>query len=65
MESGVCLVTGAGRGIGKSIALALGAQGCKVAVNYSASSAAGGWRASGALHAGSSMPLPACVQTQR
>lgn len=65
VESGVCLVTGAGRGIGKSIALALGAQGCKVAVNYSASSAAGGWRASGALHAGSSMPLPACVQTQR
>lgn len=39
VETGVCIVTGASRGIGKAIALALGAAGCKVAVNYSASSA--------------------------
>ena len=36
----MAIVTGSGRGIGRSIALALGAAGCKVAVNYSASSAA-------------------------
>ncbi|PRW44528.1 3-oxoacyl-[acyl-carrier] reductase 4-like [Chlorella sorokiniana] len=34
LESGVCIVTGSSRGIGKAVALALGAQGCKVAVNY-------------------------------
>ena len=34
----VCLVTGSSRGIGKAIALALGAEGAKVVVNYSASS---------------------------
>ena len=34
------MVTGASRGIGRAIALALGAAGCKVAVNYSASSGA-------------------------
>lgn len=39
-ESDVAVVTGASRGIGKSIALALGAAGCRVAVNYSASSSA-------------------------
>ena len=36
----MCVVTGASRGIGRAIALALGAAGCKVAVNYSASSGA-------------------------
>jgi NAD(P)-dependent dehydrogenase (short-subunit alcohol dehydrogenase family) len=43
VESGVCVVTGGSRGIGKAIALALGAQGCKVAVNYSSSPDKGGW----------------------
>eukprot|EP00877_Chromochloris_zofingiensis_P014851 jgi/Chrzof1/961/Cz01g34370.t1_KAR1[v5.2] len=33
----VCVVTGASRGIGRAIALALGATGAKVAVNYSSS----------------------------
>lgn len=33
----VCLVTGASRGIGKAIALALGAEGAKVVVNYASS----------------------------
>jgi 3-oxoacyl-[acyl-carrier protein] reductase len=37
LESGVCVVTGSSRGIGKACALALGAQGCKVAVNYAGS----------------------------
>lgn len=37
VESGVCVVTGSSRGIGKACALALGAQGCKVAVNYAGS----------------------------
>ena len=36
----VAIVTGASRGIGKAIALELGSRGCKVAVNYSASSGA-------------------------
>jgi 3-oxoacyl-ACP reductase-like protein len=36
----VAIVTGASRGIGKAIALELGSKGCKVAVNYSASSGA-------------------------
>ena len=40
VEPGVAIVTGASRGIGRCIALALGAAGCKVAVNYSASSGA-------------------------
>jgi len=35
----VAVVTGASRGIGKAIALALGAQGCKVIVNYASSDA--------------------------
>ena len=33
----VVLVTGASRGIGKAIALEMGKNGCKVAVNYAAS----------------------------
>ncbi|KAL4428253.1 hypothetical protein ABPG75_002342 [Micractinium tetrahymenae] len=37
LESGVCIVTGASRGIGRAIALELGAAGCKVAVNYAGS----------------------------
>jgi NAD(P)-dependent dehydrogenase (short-subunit alcohol dehydrogenase family) len=33
----VCIVTGASRGIGAAIALALGKEGARVVVNYSAS----------------------------
>jgi len=36
----VCIVTGGSRGLGKSIALALGGEGCRVVVNYASSSAA-------------------------
>ena len=36
----VCIVTGGSRGLGRSIALALGAEKCKVVVNYAASAAA-------------------------
>lgn len=36
----VALVTGASRGIGKAVALALGGAGCRVVVNYASSSAA-------------------------
>lgn len=38
MEPPVAIVTGASRGIGKSVALALGKAGCKVLVNYARSS---------------------------
>ncbi|CAI0426116.1 unnamed protein product, partial [Linum tenue] len=38
VESPVVIVTGASRGIGKSIALSLGKAGCKVLVNYARSS---------------------------
>ncbi|XP_042024166.1 3-oxoacyl-[acyl-carrier-protein] reductase 4-like [Salvia splendens] len=38
VESPVVVVTGASRGIGKAIALALGKSGCKVLVNYAMSS---------------------------
>ncbi|KAH9616512.1 hypothetical protein KSS87_007554 [Heliosperma pusillum] len=38
VESPVVIVTGASRGIGKAVALALGKAGCKVLVNYSRSS---------------------------
>eukprot|EP01024_Parvocaulis_polyphysoides_P034583 TRINITY_DN30639_c1_g2_i1.p1 TRINITY_DN30639_c1_g2~~TRINITY_DN30639_c1_g2_i1.p1 ORF type:complete len:283 (+),score=59.66 TRINITY_DN30639_c1_g2_i1:101-949(+) len=37
-EAPVCVVTGASRGIGRAIALALGTSGAKVLVNYSSSS---------------------------
>jgi len=36
----VCIVTGGSRGLGRSIALALGGEGCRVVVNYAASAAA-------------------------
>mmetsp|Transcript_15013 Transcript_15013/g.33475 ORF Transcript_15013/g.33475 Transcript_15013/m.33475 type:complete len:301 (-) Transcript_15013:197-1099(-) len=36
-DAQVCLVTGASRGLGRAIALDLGAAGCKVVVNYSGS----------------------------
>jgi 3-oxoacyl-[acyl-carrier protein] reductase len=36
----VCIVTGGSRGLGRSIALALGAEGCRVVVNYANSAAA-------------------------
>ena len=36
----VCIVTGGSRGLGRSIALALGSEGCKVVVNYASSAAA-------------------------
>ncbi|MEK7240708.1 MAG: SDR family NAD(P)-dependent oxidoreductase, partial [Gemmatimonadota bacterium] len=35
----IALVTGAGRRVGQSIALALGAEGCRVAVHYHGSKA--------------------------
>ena len=47
VESGVCIVTGSSRGIGAAIAKALGAQGCKVAVNYAGSKDKGGCRGGG------------------
>ncbi|KAH7415693.1 hypothetical protein KP509_14G057000 [Ceratopteris richardii] len=39
IETPVAVVTGASRGIGKAVALALGGAGCKVVVNYARSSA--------------------------
>lgn len=39
-EKPVCLVTGASRGIGRAIALALGATGARVVINYAASAGA-------------------------
>jgi len=36
----VCVVTGGSRGLGRAISLALGAEGCKVVVNYASSAAA-------------------------
>lgn len=40
LDTPVCIVTGGSRGIGRAIALALGATGARVAVNYAANSAA-------------------------
>ncbi|CAK0786814.1 3-oxoacyl-[acyl-carrier-protein] reductase, chloroplastic [Coccomyxa viridis] len=40
VESPVCIVTGSSRGIGRSIALTLGATGARVVVNYASSSGA-------------------------
>ncbi|CAL8465307.1 g4842 [Coccomyxa elongata] len=40
VEAPVCVVTGSSRGIGKAIALALGAAGAKVVVNYASSAGA-------------------------
>merc|ERR1719238_1268382 len=39
-EGPVCIVTGGSRGLGRSIALALGGEGCRVVVNYANSAAA-------------------------
>lgn len=36
----VCVVTGGSRGLGRSIAIALGSEGCRVVVNYASSAAA-------------------------
>ena len=42
MARRLALVTGGSRGIGRAIALALGKNGCDVAVNYNAGNSHGG-----------------------
>ena len=68
VESGVCVVTGASRGIGRAVALALGAQGCKVAINYAASSGKGeapAWSNPASLPAASARDFQAPASVRR
>ena len=61
-EGKVCLVTGASRGIGKAIALALGAEGAKVVVNY-ASSAEAAEEVAAAIKASGGDAMTVCCNT--